>query len=248
MSSYDNLLAKINSLSAKLTTIIDLEDKVNNLTTSYNELKETCDSLKKEVQHLTDENRNLKTQVLKSNNEIAQLKAEYNDLEQYSRRDCLEIRGIPFDKDEDTTELVQKVAELIDVDLHDEDISISHRLNNGVTTRDDGVQIVRDPAIIVKFTKRSDRDDVYNGRKLLKNKSTRDLGFKRHREQPIFISESLTKKNKTLFNKCLKVKKDRNFKFIWTRYGKIHLRKDINHPVITITKEEDLSKLNLDNS
>ena len=89
-------------------------------------------------------------------------------MEQYSRRDCLEIRGIPQSQEEDTDEIVKKVGELIDVDLNCEDISVSHRLSDGTRTRSDGVHIKRVPAIIVKFTKRSDlreKEDSKNLRK-----------------------------------------------------------------------------------
>ena len=55
----------------------------------------------------------------------------YNDielLEQYMRRDCLEIRGIPVLTGEDTSQFVKKVWEIIEVQVQDQDISISHRL------------------------------------------------------------------------------------------------------------------------
>ena len=54
-----------------------------------------------------------------------------NDLEQYSRRECLEIRGIPVlgnrPHEENTDNIVIKVAELIGVKINHEDISVSHR-------------------------------------------------------------------------------------------------------------------------
>jgi hypothetical protein len=55
----------------------------------------------------------------------------------------------------------------------------------------------------------------------LRGKSTRDLGLSKVAENPIFISESLTKQNKILFNKSLETKKTLGYKFIWTRMGKI---------------------------
>ena len=109
------------------------------------------------------------------------------------------------------------------MDLNCEDISVSHRLSDGTHTRSDGVHVKRVPAIMVKFTKRSDRDNFYQARKRLKGKSTRDIGFTRRPNQPIYISESLTKKNKELFNICVKAEKAFGFKFIWTIYGEICL-------------------------
>ena len=107
-----------------------------------------------------------------------------NDIEQYSRRDCIEIRGVPYSQDESTYDIVEKVGEIIGVELESDDISISHRLPDKVITRKDGTKIKHDPAIIVKFTKRSARDDFYYSRKKLHKRSTRDLGFTRQREQP----------------------------------------------------------------
>ena len=153
----------------------------------------------------------MKTQVIVSQEISNQNAKDINDLEQYSRRDCLEIRGIPQSQEDDTDEIVKKVGELIDVDLNFEDISVSHMLSDGTHTRIDCVHVKRVPAIIVKFTKRSDRNNFYQARKRLKGKSSRDIGFTRQPNQPIYISESLTKKNKESFNICLKAKKA----FIW---------------------------------
>ena len=44
------------------------------------------------------------------------------------RRECLEIRGIPVLTGEDTSQLVKKVWEIIEVQVQDQYISISDRL------------------------------------------------------------------------------------------------------------------------
>ncbi|KAK3715348.1 hypothetical protein QZH41_001339 [Actinostola sp. cb2023] len=96
-------------------------------------------------------------------------------------RDCLEIRGIPLHRDEDADDLAKKVGELIDVEIDDDDISISHRLQYDGKQPSSGSRAAPkyDPAIIVKFVRRNFRDEFYKARKHLRNKSTRDLGFTR---------------------------------------------------------------------
>ena len=42
----------------------------------------------------------------------------------------------------------------------------------------------------------------------------RDLGFSKVAENPVFIGERLTKQNKSLFNKCLDIKRKLGYKFI----------------------------------
>lgn len=236
---------KIEDLYEKLKKIDDLEASLGLLSAKYDDLVKKHDCLTKEVKNLRIENRSLKAQLTSTQELSVQNSNDINDLEQYSRRDCLEIRGVPQSKDEDTDEIVKKIGDLMDVDLDDNDISVSHRLSDGFQTRSDGVQIKRVPAIIVKFIRRSDRDEFYSSRKKLKGKSSRDIGFTRQPSQQIYISESLTKKNRELFNASLKAKKSHRFKFIWTSYGKICLRRDANSPVITIKSFDDLRKHNL---
>jgi hypothetical protein len=69
------------------------------------------------------------------------------------------------------------------------------------------------------------KDLFYRGRRYLKGKTTRDIGLARTSVNHIYISESLTPRNRTLFNECLKFKKEHNYKFIWTQNGHIYLRK-----------------------
>ena len=78
---------------------------------------------------MVTENKSLKSQVLRSNNDIKNLNKAVNDLEQYSlRRDCVEIRGVLYTEEESTYEIVEKIGELINVEIEEGDISISHRL------------------------------------------------------------------------------------------------------------------------
>ena len=95
--------------------------------------------------------------------------------------------------------------------------------------------------LILKFVRREVRDNFYRARRNLKDKSARNLGF--ISTNRIFVSESLTEMNKNLFNKCLKVRRDLGFKFIWTHLGKIKLRKDERSPVVNIHSIDDIQKI-----
>ena len=71
-----------------------------------------------------------------------QMKAEFDDQEQYIRRDCLEIRWIPMSAKDDTNQIIKNVESIVDVPIEDNDISISHRMKSENAV----------PDIIVKFT------------------------------------------------------------------------------------------------
>lgn len=84
-------------------------------------------------------------------------------MEQYSRRDCVEIKGIPVNKN--TDDVVIDVAKLMDVPLKSEDISISHRLPQSKNSK-------YHPIIMAKFTSRKAR---YMLQKLKEAKKTCQL-------------------------------------------------------------------------
>ena len=73
--------------------------------------------------------------------------------------------------------------------------------------------------------------------------TSQDLGY--YEEYKIFINDSLIKRNKELFKDCLKVKKDKGFKFLWTNGGKIFMRKDHSEGsrVIQMTNANAFRKL-----
>ena len=80
---------------------------------------------------LVNENKSLKGKLLDTTNQLKALKESFNELEQYSRRDCMEIRGIPdisSDTREDTNEIVVELGRKIGVDLKKEETSTSYRL------------------------------------------------------------------------------------------------------------------------
>ena len=228
-----------------LNTILDNKLKeihlsMSKLTESIEEVKKSASFMSSQYDLVLQENRSLKAEVRKTTNELNHLKEEFNNLEQYSR-DCLEICGVPVQRDEAIDALVVNIGRRMGVELKGDDISTSHRLpimNHGRDPR------LRTPSIIVKFVCRDVRDKFFKAKKQLFAVTSRDLGFSRRvAEQKIFIAESLTQRNKKLFVDCLNAKHDLNFKYIWTSSGKILLRKNDDSPARLISCDRDLVKL-----
>ena len=84
--------------------------------------------LEKDKTALVEENASLITQVLSITNDLKQAKKSLNDLQQYTRRDCSEIRGLSLPEEpseEDTNDIVIQLREKIGVPVERNDISIS---------------------------------------------------------------------------------------------------------------------------
>ena len=94
------------------------------------------------------------------------VEVKLDELEQYGRRDCLEITGIRIVPDDNPVLLVQEMSAIMGVDLDKNDISTAHRLPPTKKVKD---------RLIVKFTRRDKREEIYSKRKLLKSKRTKDL-------------------------------------------------------------------------
>ena len=237
-SIFDEKLAPLRSdMTALREKLRETNSFLEEANAKYEEVKTKLMQHETERKNLITEKKILKSTVQVLEKNVTSLEDKCNELEQYSRRDCLEIKGIPIIKQEDTNEIVLKVAELVGVDdLSNEDISISHRLPLSKNYRGKRT----DPAIIAKFVRREDKEKLYSARKHLKTFTTQDLGF--NSKNNIYISESLTERNKKLFGECVKVKKKLHFSFIWSSNGRIFLRKNQDSLPVAINNKDELEK------
>ena len=124
----DKKLSSLNkNITSMNTTLRKVEESIEFLSVKYDDLVSKIDTLESEGQALVKENLLLKSDVKNLSHEMKLMEGRLDDMEQYSRRECLEIRGIPTRVDprnENTNDIVIKVGNLIGVQLNDNDISI----------------------------------------------------------------------------------------------------------------------------
>ena len=84
-----------------------------------------------ENKKLRNENKILQKTLNKLDTSLKSVTKANNDLEQYTRRECVEIRGVPQKPDESTNTIVKEVGKAVGVEIADIDISVSHRLPPG---------------------------------------------------------------------------------------------------------------------
>ena len=240
-SLFDKKLAPIRSTLEDLTTSASfLSERFDAIEQKVKDLEITADTVQKE-------NNYLRLETLRLSKIIEEMKDNINDMEQYSRRECCEITGIPETPDEDTNDLVIKVGALMDIELDEDDISVSHRLPTpsyasrvamASSSRPNHTTI--QPKIIVKFVRKETKELFYTNRKHLRGKTTADLGLGRYSDNGLFISESLTQRNRMLFKECLAFKRKYNYKYIWTQQGRIYLRKGRDMQSRLISSKSDI--------
>ena len=211
----------INDLFIKYTKVT--KSDLDEVKKSQNFLNDKFESLLKSVKELKDDSKLLRSENTRLQQHVKALEAktslaesDMENLKQYLRRDMLEIHGIPVTSGENTNSLVKKVVNLIepDLELADQEISISHRLPAA-----EGYI----PPIIVKFTRRDTRNRIYSQKRNLSSKKASDIGFQQ--QSRIYLNESLTQKSRMLLKKVKEFKINHHYKFLWTRQGKVFLKK-----------------------
>ena len=110
-----------------------------------------------------------------------------------------------------------------------EDIDISHPLKSD---RRDGK-----PVHIVRFISRKVKYSI-----LAAKKDDRNRQFK-FRGKDVYMNEHLSRPNRALFATANGKKRELNYKFLWTKNGIVHMRKDDTSNIITIKNDEDFQKL-----
>lgn len=169
-------------------------------------LKGLSDTLQKhteEINELRCENLKLQKQNSELDRRISQIEMDNDAAEQYSRRNCLRIRGIPESVSEDTDTVVLDVAKKLNVTMALEEIDRSHRV---------GAPTKRNRDIIVKFATYRTRQRLYSQRKAL-----RDM----ERMGNVFVNEDLTRKRSEILFYARRFVKGKKLKSAYSSDGKI---------------------------
>ena len=156
-----------------------------------------------------------------------------NEIEQYLRVNNLEIVGLP-EPNENETETEMIIDALNNLrGLQDEikigDVDIAHPIPS---KRRDNKRVA-----VIKFISRFTKFDILQAKKQDKN-----IKF---RNRDLFINEHLSPTNRTLFARASELKREQEYKFLWTKNGVPYMRQNETSEIFAITCDEDLNKLPL---
>lgn len=203
----------------------EFEKSLNYNSTKLDEVLEEMRTIKDRQKNLEKENETLRYQ-LKTVSQVVE------DLEQYTRNRNIQIDGITPDDDENLREMMITIGKKIEVDIEDKAIDAIHRIPS---------QNEKNSPIIVQFTTRQIREKIMTNIKNTKI-TTKDLGRKGE-ERTVFVNEHLTKNKKQLMFEARKLKKTNEYMFLWSKNGKIFIRKGERTPVIELKNFDDLGRI-----
>lgn len=217
----------VNGVNVKLENV---ESTVRTMDATLKSLVSENDVRKEEYERICKENIELKK-------DVEEVLERVRELEQYSRRDNLEIVGVPYTQGEDVYHIMGKVANILKVTFNRNDISVVHRLP--VT------KSRPHPNIIVKFIYRDLKSDWLRAAKAYRKSLTAAELSDSWPSTNIYVNEHLTQHNKTVLGKARRFVKGKQLAHAWSREGKVFARKswDVNSPGVLLKTERDVEEL-----
>lgn len=178
----------------------------------------------------------LKSENTQLKKRMQELECQIEDMEQYSRANCIEINGIPEEANEDLPKIISKLGAKLGVPTEETSIDACHRLRQ---PRETG--LVR--GIIVKFNQRKIKEEILQKRRVKRNFNTRDMEIMDKPATPIYINESLSPARRRVFKAIRELQKEKRFRFVWIRNGKILVRPDEGGKVFVATTMTHVAEL-----
>lgn len=174
--------------------------------------------------------------------DLQDVRGSMDDLEQYSRRNCLIFSGVEEKRGENTTEVIRSLCrQNLGVEVNVADVDRIHRLGparpNGEPPENDrrpstSRATTKARNIIVKFSNYGARERIYSARKRLKDSPAIIR---------VYINENLTKIRSKLLWKIRKATKNTEHR-VWTQDGVIIVNKP-GGGRIKVTRESHFARL-----
>ena len=232
-SSFEKLKDSITVTFSDINARLDeIENNIKKSVTE--EVNKSIMSIKNTIiDALKEENLKLQNKVKKLEEQLLETDQKNNHLDQYSRRNNLEIQGIPANITDDKLEgKVIDIFSCLGIEVKGSDIEDCHRLG-----------YANPKSTIIKFVNWKFCYQALDKRMDLHKLDSRRLGF-----NPIktYFSENLTPTNKSLAWKCRELKTASMIHSTWSARRVIKIRRNANERALSIKNDNDLKSLHPD--
>ncbi|CAK1597246.1 unnamed protein product [Parnassius mnemosyne] len=234
-SKIDSLTISISSeIKSVKEEMLEIRSSMDFMNSKYELLIKDHKETKQAMVDFQKENSALKTNV-------KDLTARINTLEQNARAMNVEIQCIPEKKNENLMQVVTQLGTVLKCNVKNEDVINCTRIAkiNPNSTRP--------KSIVAQFANKKIRDEFlaasinFNRKKAMQDKlNSSHLGFNGEKS-PIFIVDHLSPMNKSLHAAARKIGKEKGYKHVWVRNGRIFMRKTDNSDYMLI---RDMDSLN----
>lgn len=227
-------------LSAIQESMQVLKDEIVTLQQSFNFLSNEYDDLKKDNQ----EQKKLISEMQKENTKLTQkfsdITGKLQSMEQVSRSYNVEIQGVTEKKEENVVGIVKNIYEVTTGEMISDETIMSCRRVAKINPNSP-----RPRNILLTLPSPRHRDYMLSSTHRY-NKAHKDDKLNSHaigmsgEKAQIFVVEHLPAETKALQAEARKLAKEKDYTFVWVKYGKIFVRKRENTKAIMLKNEFSL--------
>ncbi len=205
------------------------------LSEEYERVKYENKSMAKRLNVLEKKNGVLEKQIEEQGKEKGDLEETIIEMKNFLLQENLEVVGLPQREHEDCRDLAFSVFKKIDSKFNKDEIVQAHRVGN---PKDQDGKMKKTRPVQVQLKNKRVRNFLYFNKRRIRS----EVGQKDEKGK-IYINESLCKKTRDLLREANLKRKDKSYKYIWTSFGKILVRKNENSKVIHIRSYKELDTI-----
>jgi predicted flap endonuclease-1-like 5' DNA nuclease len=215
--------------------IKEMHNSMNFMNDKFEEVMEQQKRAQKTIKELQADNNSLQSTV-------SILQSRVNQLEQSARSNNIEVQCLPENKSEDLLKCIKKIGEAINCELFEDDIM---RITRIAKFQKDSP---RPRSVVVEFKNHKLRDTFLAAAINFNKNNPKDRLNSSHldftdRKTPIYICEHLSVANKALHAVARQTAKEKGFKFVWVRGGKVYLRRNESAGFLIVKDLESLAAI-----
>ncbi|CAH0397610.1 unnamed protein product [Chilo suppressalis] len=248
MSDFEVFKTEIKEMFHSLCTT--QQQELKNICPTLQRIEQTNANIENLIALLTSQNIELSNRIVdleykyKENWEyITKLEDRIESLQMNCRKSNFEIKNLPKKNNETKEDLIDMVLSLsttIGGNINTSDIKDIYRVYGRKTDKN--------ATLVVELNSTMVKTNVLKLCKAFNSKTksklcAKHLGFRIQEDTPIFVSEQLTAKGSRLHFLARDLAKSKSYKYCWTAYGRVYVRKLDNSPIIAIKSEAQIQRL-----
>lgn len=156
---------------------------------------------------------------------VEQLQTDLSERDQTMLLNDIEISGVPENLHESPIHITQALAQKVGMTLDTRDIISVERVGPPRTTITSERAKPRPRPLVARLARRPLRDELLRSARVRRNLDSSNIGLPEHDHCAVYINERLTKANRRLLWKTRQAAGATGWKFVWTRDGRIYVKK-----------------------
>lgn len=220
---WDEIKAFRIEMSKLRITMDALTYSINSQNLRINALETRIDTLEKGLSDDRQDKIPESAKVIDLEATIDQLKIELLERDQEQLANDIEIASLPETVSENPSHVVLVIARKLGVELEDKDIVRAERVGPPRAAGEGAAP--RPRPLSVRLARRCTRDALLSAARVRRRFTTEGMGLT-GAAKLFYINERLTKHNRQLFYETRELAKRLEWKYVWTRDGKIYARQE----------------------